>query len=376
MVGTARILVADDTPGMVAVSIGNPYVGVLYKLFPKISGEFRYGLDPEIKVLSGRGYYNFSVLENTNFFAGAEYGQINFNSENISGTGSLTMPFIGVEFIVLNRFAVVLDLGYANITLGSRGFSINGAEWMLNAGLNYYFAFRTAEESEIITDSTSTVTIQPSLSTVEASSSSMKSVQPIKQLPANVVLTESDYITSMNAYLDLVSKGASVVKRKERINQILVKYRNCGFDVSEARNELNILDMYLTLESEANQTQNELKPVTSTEPVTLSPQNEIQPAQNEVVISSPVPAGNNYISVQIKDTGGKFVSQAKVSIYQEEQLIAAGITDSFGEYKTKKIPAGKYIVRVQKDDYVIPEQQYVEITSDKPAEVFIVLASQ
>ena len=130
-----------EQPNKLGISIGNLWLGAKGNIFSQIiSTEVRYyGFDPEVKTLSARTHCNFYRSRKVNTFVGLEYGQIYFNMEGISGDGSLIMPFIGTELLIIHRISLSIDIGYANITLKSKGFSVSGPEWLCNIGVIFYF---------------------------------------------------------------------------------------------------------------------------------------------------------------------------------------------------------------------------------------------
>lgn len=134
-------LSAIDLPSKLGFSIGNPFLGLTFKFTPKIKAEIRSGFDSEVKVFGARGYYNLFINETNDIFTGLEINQINFNYEDISGDGISITPIVGTELLLNKQVSLILDIGYAYVTLRSQDFSVNGQEWMFNVGLNFYFSF-------------------------------------------------------------------------------------------------------------------------------------------------------------------------------------------------------------------------------------------
>lgn len=134
---------ATDLSKRLGIGLGYPYLSLKYGFSSRFTGELRGAFDEGIGVYSVRGYYNFLVDERILGFAGADLGYITFDTEELKGTGTLIMPFVGGEYFLTEQLSVGVDIGPAFISLGSmvlgKDFSISGIEWVSNLGINYYF---------------------------------------------------------------------------------------------------------------------------------------------------------------------------------------------------------------------------------------------
>ena len=114
-----------------------------YGISHRFTGEIRGAIGKGINIISARGYYNFFSRKNILAFLGADLGYIIFDTNEVEGTGTLIMPFIGGEYFIGRRLSIGADIGPAFITLRAREhrkhFTVSGIEWIFNLGFNYYF---------------------------------------------------------------------------------------------------------------------------------------------------------------------------------------------------------------------------------------------
>jgi len=120
-----------------AVTLGNPWVGVKYAVSAKVGSELRYAIDPDITNITARASYDFLSKDKLRGFAGLEYGMISFNYDGISGDGNSYAPFIGGELGLTDKLGVGLDFGYSTINLKAQDVSVSGPEYVFNLFLTY-----------------------------------------------------------------------------------------------------------------------------------------------------------------------------------------------------------------------------------------------
>lgn len=139
LVGCSSSLVrANDISKKFGLGVGNPYIALKYGFTPKLSGEIRGAFGSGIAVYGIRGYYNFNPENKGVIFLGGEADLISFNTEEISGNGSVLMVFVGFEYFITEKLTLSTDIGPALITISSEGTSTSGPEWVFNIGINFY----------------------------------------------------------------------------------------------------------------------------------------------------------------------------------------------------------------------------------------------
>lgn len=128
-------------PFKIAIGLGNPYLSLKVGK-EKWCFEPRAAFGSGIKILSARVLRGFKEIENSsniNLFAGIEGGIISFD-KTISGKGLLCYTFVGGEYLITDRFALILDAGpaYIDIKEKTTEIGVNGIEYVVNIGINLY----------------------------------------------------------------------------------------------------------------------------------------------------------------------------------------------------------------------------------------------
>jgi len=121
-----------------ALSLGNPYLGLKYDFSSRLAGELRGIYFEGIRSYLLRGYFSFGRLGILKPYLGLDGGYILFNDEGISGEGYLFSPLLGTEIRLKKNLAISTDFGYSTILVKSGDYSLSGAEIIFNLGLNIY----------------------------------------------------------------------------------------------------------------------------------------------------------------------------------------------------------------------------------------------
>ncbi|MBU2614696.1 MAG: porin family protein [Elusimicrobia bacterium] len=138
LAGFTGLIHAEDQQNRLAVTIGNPWLGVKYDISRRFSAELRDVIDPDMNIPAVRGYYSFYKGEKLKGFAGLEYGTISFKSDDVSGTGTLMTVLAGSEYKLLPKLALSAEFGYTIIDVKSSDYEVSGPEYVFNLGLNCY----------------------------------------------------------------------------------------------------------------------------------------------------------------------------------------------------------------------------------------------
>ncbi|OGS21567.1 MAG: hypothetical protein A2252_00090 [Elusimicrobia bacterium RIFOXYA2_FULL_39_19] len=138
LIGASNLIHAEQQKDWLAVTIGNPWLGVKYDISKRFSVELRDVIDPELTIPDLRAAFNFYRGEKLKGFAGLEYGAISFNSDSLSGNGTLINVFAGSEYRISPKLGLSADIGYTNIDIKSSIYSVAGPEYIFNLGLNCY----------------------------------------------------------------------------------------------------------------------------------------------------------------------------------------------------------------------------------------------
>jgi YHS domain-containing protein len=89
-----------------------------------------------------RGNYYFRSEPGYGLFAGLEADYVSFKGEVSDGTGIAVEPFVGGEYFFAKDLSLQLDFGPALLMLQDKNVtnaSVNGLEYVVNFGVNYYF---------------------------------------------------------------------------------------------------------------------------------------------------------------------------------------------------------------------------------------------
>lgn len=130
---------AENLKGKIGLGLNFPGVQLNYGLTEKWLGEARVQFASGIFLIGARGYYRF-LLGNKKIipYLGAEADFISFKGEKTSGIGFGTLPFAGIEYFIIPKMSISIDLGpYWSILAGS-GENVSGATLVINTGLTFY----------------------------------------------------------------------------------------------------------------------------------------------------------------------------------------------------------------------------------------------
>ncbi|MEW6557574.1 MAG: hypothetical protein AB1349_09500 [Elusimicrobiota bacterium] len=123
------------------IGVNYPGIGMRYFLSDKICLEGKGQIEKDIFVGGLRGYYYFSPQAKYLLFAGLEGDFVSFKGDDSEGTGFAGELFVGSEYFFVKCLSVQLDLGPALVSLkdDDTSESVNGLEYVVNFGINYYF---------------------------------------------------------------------------------------------------------------------------------------------------------------------------------------------------------------------------------------------
>jgi hypothetical protein len=126
--------------GDVGIGLNYPGLGVRYMLSDRTALEAKAQVETGILVAGLRWYRSFSLQERSRFFWGLEGDYVNFTGEVSKGNGYAAAAFVGGEYFAAKRLSLQMDLGpaYIGLTDGDTTVSVNGVEFVLNLGINYY----------------------------------------------------------------------------------------------------------------------------------------------------------------------------------------------------------------------------------------------
>lgn len=124
-----------------SAGLGWPYISARYGFSPSIALEARVSSMENITVVALRGSWSINNFRDINFkpFIGLEGGYISFNSLDIKGSGLEGSVFLGTEYFITKQISLAADIGPMLIGLNSDKVSSSGLEWLVNAGIYYYF---------------------------------------------------------------------------------------------------------------------------------------------------------------------------------------------------------------------------------------------
>ncbi|MDD5131036.1 MAG: hypothetical protein PHH44_00045 [bacterium] len=132
------------------VGLNYPGAGIKYLFNDKLSLELRGQFVDNIVVGGLRGNYYFNPESNAVLFMGIESDYVSFKGEESKGHGFAGELYLGIEFFLLSSFSLQADFGPAFITLTDQDsdLSVNGIEYVVNFGVNWYFGSQDKEQAE------------------------------------------------------------------------------------------------------------------------------------------------------------------------------------------------------------------------------------
>ena len=91
-------------------------------------------------VMGARGYRHFRTDRRLQLFAGVEADYVTAKSQNLKSSGYLAGAFGGVEYYILPRLSIGLDLGPYYLSLKEKDLAVSesGLDFILNTFLNFY----------------------------------------------------------------------------------------------------------------------------------------------------------------------------------------------------------------------------------------------
>jgi outer membrane protein W len=127
--------------GDFAVGVNYPGIGARYFLSDKVSLELKIQSEQNILAAGLRGYYYLKPSEKLLPFIGLELDYITFQGDYSKGTGTAGEFFVGAEHFINKKISIQMDIGIGLVTLNDTATSesVNGAESIVNFGINYYF---------------------------------------------------------------------------------------------------------------------------------------------------------------------------------------------------------------------------------------------
>lgn len=131
----------EGIKGKMSLGINYPGVSFKYGLSNKIALEAKGQFGKDVLVTGGRCYYNFNSKGQIILFTGGEVDYIDFKGEYGEGSGWAIEGFVGGEYFVAPSLGFQLDFGPAWINLEDDEIStsVEGIEYIVNIGINYYF---------------------------------------------------------------------------------------------------------------------------------------------------------------------------------------------------------------------------------------------
>lgn len=130
----------ESQKGDFGIGLNYPGVGVRYQMSAKTSIEAKVQTETDILVAGLRMYRYFAPGQRGRLFWGLEADTVSFQGEVSKGSGFAGELFFGGEYFVAKRLSLQMDMGPAYIALtdGDTSVSVNGVEYVVNFGINYY----------------------------------------------------------------------------------------------------------------------------------------------------------------------------------------------------------------------------------------------
>jgi len=131
----------DAEQGNFALGLNYPGISLKAFIFPRSALELRHQSAEDVSVTGLRNYFYFSRNFPAALFCGLEGDVITFEGESSEGTGFAAELFFGGEYFFAGPFALQLDFGPAVIDLTDADTeeNVNGVEFVVNFGINYYW---------------------------------------------------------------------------------------------------------------------------------------------------------------------------------------------------------------------------------------------
>lgn len=136
----AAPVLSEPQKGDFGIGLNYPGLGVRYQMSDKTSIEAKVQAETNIVVAGMRFYRELSSTRRGRLFWGLEADYVSFQGEVSKGTGLAGEILFGGEYFVAKRLSLQMDMGPAYIALtdGDTSMSVNGVEYVVNFGINYY----------------------------------------------------------------------------------------------------------------------------------------------------------------------------------------------------------------------------------------------
>lgn len=132
---------ADIGKGKVSFGLNSPGAGVRYFPVDRIAVEARGQSASGVFAAGLRGCYYLSPLGGLLPLAGLEGDWISFAGRDSKGSGWAAEGLVGLEYFVLNRLSIQVDVGPAFVFVkdAKTALSASGIQYAVNLGVNWYF---------------------------------------------------------------------------------------------------------------------------------------------------------------------------------------------------------------------------------------------
>ncbi len=132
--------------GSVAVGLNYPGLSLRYCLTDKYAAELRGQFDDNGSVVGARVNRFFGARKEQKlcYLLGVEGDIVNYKGVVSTGKGFAGEVYFGGEYYFVKNMSFLMDFGPAMIVLedNSTQTSVNGIEFVVNIGINYYFRLR------------------------------------------------------------------------------------------------------------------------------------------------------------------------------------------------------------------------------------------
>ncbi len=134
---------AEGPNRRLGIGINYSGVGVRYFFTRQFALELKAQHETDVSLGGLRGYLYLQPQDKLSIFWGLEGDAVSFEGDNSQGTGIATEVLAGGEYFFAEKLALQLDFGPAYIYLRDESSTrTSGLEFVVNAGINYYFAWR------------------------------------------------------------------------------------------------------------------------------------------------------------------------------------------------------------------------------------------
>ena len=127
--------------GRFAIGLNSPGVGLRYFLLNRYCLEIRSQFEPGVLVPGARICRYSGPLAGIFPYFGVEGAYAQYKGDEATGVGYAGAAFLGGEYYVFKRISVQIDFGPGYVSLDDKEYDVDvsGIEFVVNAGLNYYF---------------------------------------------------------------------------------------------------------------------------------------------------------------------------------------------------------------------------------------------